>query len=141
MAKEKHYIHIAIEKEKWKKIKQIADSKEVSVSVIIRLLLDEYIKKEQKMNKKQKAIFKKTKLRAFIPTTQNSVPMYDLVIHIDKFFDKVKKNNNIPLEDKAQIINNFNKLLLQINDNFVRLSEKVGVEYDEPFSIKYLKNS
>ena len=93
------------------------------------------------MNKKQKAIFKKTKLRAFIPTTQNSVPMYDLVIHIDKFFDKVKKNNNIPFEDKAQIINNFNKLLLQINDNFVRLSEKVGVEYDEPFSIKYLKNS
>ena len=48
MAKEKHYIHIAIEKEKWKKIKQIADSKEISVSVIIRLLLDEYIKKEQK---------------------------------------------------------------------------------------------
>ena len=48
MAKEKHYIHIAIEKEKWKKIKQIADSKEVSVSVIIRLLLDEYIKKEER---------------------------------------------------------------------------------------------
>jgi predicted DNA-binding ribbon-helix-helix protein len=48
VAKEKHYIHIAIEKEKWKKIKQIADSKEISVSVIIRLLLDEYIKKEQK---------------------------------------------------------------------------------------------
>ena len=39
------------------------------------------------------------------------------------------------------MINNFNKLLLQINDNFVRLSEKVGVEYNEPFSIKYLKNS
>jgi predicted DNA-binding ribbon-helix-helix protein len=48
VAKEKHYIHIAIEKEKWKKIKQIADSKEVSVSVIIRLLLDEYIKKEER---------------------------------------------------------------------------------------------
>ena len=54
------------------------------------------------MNKKQKAIFKKTKLRAFIPTTQNSVPMYDLVIHIDKFFDKVKKNNNIHLKIKLK---------------------------------------
>ena len=92
------------------------------------------------MNKKQKAIFKKTKLRAFIPTTQNSVPMYDLVIHIDKFFDKVKNNNDIPNKDKAKMIRNFNKLLLQINDNFVRLSEKVMVEYNEPFSIKYLKN-
>jgi len=91
------------------------------------------------MNKKQKAIFKKTKLRAFIPTTQNSVPMYDLVVHIDKFFDKVKKDNNIPLEDKAQMINNFNKLLLQINDNFVRLSNKLNVEYNEPLSIKFLK--
>ena len=92
------------------------------------------------MNKKQKAIFKKTKLRAFIPTTQNSVPMYDLVIHIDKFFDKVRKDNNIPLEDKAQMIENFKKLLIQINDNFVRLSKKVGVEYDEPLVIKALKN-
>jgi len=91
------------------------------------------------MNKKQKAIFKKSKLRAFIPTTQNSVPMYDLVVHIDKFFDKVKKDNNIPLEDKAQMINNFNKLLLQINDNFVRLSNKLNVEYNEPLSIKFLK--
>jgi predicted DNA-binding ribbon-helix-helix protein len=48
MAKEKHYIHIAIEKDRWEKIKQIADSKEISVSAIIRLLLNDYIKKEEK---------------------------------------------------------------------------------------------
>jgi predicted DNA-binding ribbon-helix-helix protein len=48
MAKEKHYIHIAIEKDKWKKIKQIAENKEISVSAIIRLLLNEYIKKEER---------------------------------------------------------------------------------------------
>ena len=54
------------------------------------------------MNKKQKAIFKKTKLRAFIPTTQNSVPMYDLVIHIDNFLIKLKKTTIFHLKIKLK---------------------------------------
>ena len=92
------------------------------------------------MNKKKLDLVKKSKTKVWLDKSRIVLPLYDMCINIDNFYFKVKNNNDISDEDKAKMINNFNKLLLQINDNFVRLSEKVGVEYDEPLVIKALKN-
>ena len=92
------------------------------------------------MNKKKLDLVKKSKTKVWLGKSGIVSTLYDMCINIDNFYFKVKNNNDISDEDKAQMINNFNKLLLQINDNFVRLSEKVGVEYDEPLAIKTLKN-
>jgi len=90
--------------------------------------------------KKLEKIVKKNKVDLFVPKQNNTIPMFELLQSIDDFFDKLKKNKSIEDKTKVQVMDNFNKVLININETFNKMSSKLDVEYNEPMSIKLLLN-
>jgi hypothetical protein len=67
-----------------------------------------------------------------------STGLFDLTIEIDRFLDEVKKSD-LSSEDKAKIVNSYNKLLVNISDTFKKAGDRFGIEFNEPLSVSVLK--
>ena len=70
--------------------------------------------------------------------TPNAMAMFDLTYEIDNFLNDLKKSS-LTEEEKIKFLNNFNKLLISISDNFKKQAEKYNIEFNEPVSVKMLR--
>ncbi len=93
----------------------------------------------RKGQKKRLDILKKSKTKFFLPKTATTIPLYDLLIEIDFFLDRVKKSD-IPDEEKSKVLNGFKKLTINLSETFKKLSEKYNIPFNEPFDITMFRD-
>lgn len=89
--------------------------------------------------KKSKINLEKKDVKFVKFKTANIIPMFDLAVSIDKFLDELKHSSKIPDDKKTAFLESFNKMILNINDVFVKQAKKYEIEFEEPFSVKVLK--
>jgi hypothetical protein len=90
------------------------------------------------MKKNKKKIEKREDVRYIKLKNIASTGLFDLATEIDRFLDKVKKSD-LSAEDKAKILNSYNKLLVNISDTFKKAGDRFGIEFNEPLSVSVLK--
>ena len=88
--------------------------------------------------KKNKIDLTKEKVKFAKLKTSNAMAMFDLTCEIDNFLNDLKKSA-LTEEEKIKFLNSFNKLLINISDNFKKQAEKYNIEFNEPISVKMLR--
>ncbi len=101
------------------------------------------IKKEEEMRKtknlKKYELLKKSGSKVFLSKSNVTIPMYDLLIEIDFFLDRVKKSD-LPDEEKAKILKGFKKMVVNISDTFEKLSSRYDIPFNEPFDVAMFRD-
>jgi len=86
-------------------------------------------------NLKKYELLKKSSSKVFFSKSSITIPLYDLLIEIDFFLDRIKKDKEISDEDKAKILRGFKKMVVNVSDTFLKLSKKYDVPFNEPFDV------
>ena len=90
-------------------------------------------------NLKKYELLKKSGSKVFISKSNVTIPMYDLLIEMDFFLDRVKKSD-LPAEEKAKILKGFKKMVLNVSDTFQKLSKKYNIPFNEPFDVTMFRD-
>lgn len=89
--------------------------------------------------KKSKIDLAKKEVKFAKLKTPNAEPLFDLTSEIDNFLSEFKKLP-IPDEEKIKLLKGFNKLIVNISDNFKKQAEKYNIEFNEPISVAILRD-